>query len=1032
MKFVILHLSDLHLKVGDNLLEFKLTHLANAFQREEPDVKAAFVVVSGDIAYSGLREEYENANRVLGRVCAHLEQRYGSGNVLFIGVPGNHDCDFGRTDSVRELTLQSIRGGKRDQIDERMTLFCSCVQDNFFEFMARFPAAASTNQCGRIYWEHLHKFEDGTNVVFRCYNTAWMSERKEIQGSLYFPLALANPSPKNGDYTVAVFHHPYNWMPATSYREFRSHIEGASDLILTGHEHEPEDYLKFRATGESLHYLEGAVLQDSSNQNLSGFHCVFVDTTAQLERVVSFSWGGDLYIRGEPILDWRHFKRGRRSGGGFFQLSSTFLEWIENPGATFQHPVKGDLRLDDIYVPPNLKEFQISSNSEFIYGSVIESADVIAELTRRKHVLVFGRQQSGKSTLAKVLFAELFSKGVVPVLVSGSELDRSHLDDQRFNALVEEKFTRQFSDPLLPHFQQLEAGRSALIVDDFDEAKLNAKGRLKLLDALTKRYERIIIFGDDVLKLEEVATAKKGGTVFASFEQLEILQFGYLLRSKLIEKWYSIGSEYVADPYELQRREHQAEELITVLLGRNYLPAYPIYILSFLQAHDTAQAPKGSAGTYGALYEVLITQALAKKTGAASLNTKLTYLSELAFHLFTAKRKKITDAEWMAFHADYCVKYKFKPNRASLIDDFRAASVITLIDDRYAFQHPAVYYYFVARHVKDNIADQTVKELITSLLRHLNTEEHVSIWLFLTHLSKDPFIVEVVTTHAKQLFSSFSPARFEEDVTFLREFSSGADKIVLRDSDFAALKETRLRRLDAVPQVPEEIAEDAEYEKETNETLLLIGQLTEALRTLEVLGQLVKNFPGSLVGQDKHALIIECYRLGLRCIAMMFSLFHQNVDEFVDLVADRIISRTPDIKDRETFKAKLKRFMFWMVEATSFGMIKRISLAAGHPDLTETYSDVLKELGSNAAALVDISIKLDHVGFPEEELQKLSGRFENNVLCGRVLKQLVVEHFYLFPTKIGTKQKVCAALGIPIEDIRQIDLKAGDQRQIES
>ena len=69
-----------------------------------------------------------------------------------------------------------------------------------------------------------------------------------------------------------------------------------------------------------------------------------------------------------------------------------------------------------------------------------------------------------------------------------------------------------------------------------------------------------------------------------------------------------------------------------------------------------------------------------------------------------------------------------------------------------------------------------------------------SILLFLTHLSKDPFIVETILKHASAIFSSFPVATFQGDVEFLKDLAKDVDKIVLHDKDFSEIKEERLRR----------------------------------------------------------------------------------------------------------------------------------------------------------------------------------------------------------------------------------------------
>jgi hypothetical protein len=1029
VKLLIVHLSDIHLVEDENSVEAKFAPIARALQNEETDLSGVVIVVSGDIAFAGKKAEYEKATRALAGLANDLRERTKVDDVRFVFVPGNHDCDFDQADEIRDIVIRDIRTGKQDAVGDSLINCCTGVQQGFFDFRNRLPAPDLSVNSDQLYWEFAWE-KSGTTLVFRCYNTAWMSQKNEQQGTLQFPakyLQEENTSVPS-DYVMSVFHHPYNWMPSASYRQFRGHIEATSDLILTGHEHEPEHYQKYSFTGEVNEYLEGAVLQESGRADRSGFHAIYLDLVAQRQRTISFWWKDDLYVP-EPHSDaWVGYKRGSRGGKRDFDLSEDFDRWLNNPGAAFVHPAKPDLTLGDIFIPPNLKEFQVGGTSELVYGELVESSDVLQTLAAERRTLLFGRHQAGKTALAKMLFRRLYNSNLTPVLVSGNDITSAHLDVARFEDLVESQFQKQYRNPTLPKFQQLDRDKTIVLLDDFDHARLNAKGRLRLLTNIHERYERLIVFGDDILKLEEITSGKTGSKVLHDYEQFEIVQFGHLLRSKLIDRWYSIGIEYVSNPEELARQIHEAEQLITALLGKNYLPSYPVFVLTLIQAQNSATQPESTAGTYGSLYEVLITQALAVKSKVGNLDMRKTCLSELAFWMFSHNIKRITDDQWGDFHATYIAKYKIRPSRAELKREFEATGFIEYIDQRYGFAHSASYFYFVARYLRDNITKTEVRELIADLCSKLNKQEHASILLFLTHLSKDPFIVEIILKHARAIFLSFPAATFSGDVEFLKGLADDVDKIVLHDKDFAEVKEERLRRLDSAPTLADE---PSEGEEETNEALKMIADLNMALRTLEIVGQLVKNFPGSLVGEDKFALVKECYQLGLRTVSMLLGLFQENSEAFIDLVVDRVIERdNKSAENREQFKKKVRQLLFWMIERSRFGLIKRISLAVGHTQLGETYREVLNETPTNAVALLDISVKLDNLGFPENELQELSKRFTNNVLSDRLLRQLVVEHFYLFPTSEQTKQKVCSALKIKIHRLRQIDEQSKDEKKI--
>ena len=82
------------------------------------------------------------------------------------------------------------------------------------------------------------------------------------------------------------------------------------------------------------------------------------------------------------------------------------------------------------------------------------------------------------------------------------------------------------------------------------------------------------------------------------------------------------------------------ETTVDTLLGKNLLPSFPVIILAILQSYAANRAPNSSAGSYGQMYEALITAALASVSKkAVELGTKYTYISHMAHHLFVTASK---------------------------------------------------------------------------------------------------------------------------------------------------------------------------------------------------------------------------------------------------------------------------------------------------------------------------------------------------------------------------------------------------------
>jgi hypothetical protein len=828
------------------------------------------------------------------------------------------------------------------------------------------------------------------------------------------------------DYVVSVFHHPYNWLAADWARSFRDHIEKTSDLILTGHEHEANHYLKYTFKGEVTEYLEGAVFQEADRPDRSGFNAIWIDLETQKQKLQAFVWEEGLYTPSDLSGGWIPYRRGSRRAKQDFDLSPEIGIWLDDPGADFVHPAKPDLKLTDIFVFPNLREYKSRDKSDPVYDGILDGKDFLKVLGSKRRLLILARQQTGKTTLAKVIFRDAYNKGITPIYLRGDDLPSS-VDIEKFENAVRKAFQRQYLNPILPMFDQLDRDKTLIILDDFDHSRLNPRGRLKLLKNIHERFDRLCILGDEALRFEEVAYSDLSASILSEYGQYELLEFGYFLRSKLIEQWFDLGSEYTANPEELAKRTVYAENLITDLLGRSYLPSIPIFILSFLQALDSTSPVSTAAGTYGSLYEVLIIRALATKAKTFNIDLKTAYLSELAFWMFSTQKRQITEHEWDYFQERYCQKFKIQPAKADLQQDFHKSGLIDRLHDFYQFRHAYAYYYFVARYFRDNIQQPEVRTTIESLCSKLFREEHASIWLFLTHLSKDPFIVEVILRHSRSIFQDVKPIEFGGDVEFIQNLYDKIPTIVLRDGDFRELKEARLRRLDEETKSEDDIGEE---DAEKDEMLSVMARLSMALRTLEVLGQLVKNFPGSLIGTVKHDLVKECYSLGLRTTESVLGALRENSEGIVAALVELVREKYPKMEDSDRLTDKVRLILYWLVEGACFSMVKRTSHSVGHSSLGETYREVLQSMNSNAVKLIDLSVKLDALDFPLSRLKELKKDFKSNIFCDRLLKHLVVHYLYIFPTSDRLKQQICQEMDIPIKRLRGLDLATQQQKRL--
>lgn len=288
-------------------------------------------------------------------------------------------------------------------------------------------------------------------------------------------------------------------------------------------------------------------------------------------------------------------------------------------------------------------------------------------------------------------------------------------------------------------------------------------------------------------------------------------------------------------------------------------------------------------------------------------------------------------------------------------------------------------------------------------------------------------MLESILNHATNYFSSISSPRFEEDVQFLVKLYDKVPELVYVPKTTEELRQERRKLLD--DQSPN-ISDQSNENEETNEALHTITKLKAALRTLEVMGQIVKNYAGSMKNDPKYQLVKQCYELGLRVVGVIFDIWQKSGEGFVQEVLDTVLLKEDNIQTKGELEKLMKQFIFFFCETTSFSIIKRISHAVGTKDLNDVYDKLLTENPNNAFRLVDLSVKLDSVGVPTGEIYDLNDKFKNNVFCSRLLSRLVIHHFYLFNTNEQTKQKICSKLGIKMQMLRGIDATTSSQKQL--
>jgi predicted phosphodiesterase len=250
---LFLHLSDIHFRSK----EVKRDDDPNGALRDDiiDDVKkmrakigrpADAVLISGDIAFAGAKEEYQFATDWLQTLlCPAAGCRMDD---IFV-IPGNHDVDRSKTASLMHADARnSLRQLAGDKADDRLRAYLSEATSSqlIFAPLENYNTFASQFECAIGPYDEKHPelkpyvrrpwtLNDGSTLMFWGFSSVLVSDQFDSAGNMFVDPMGAQIGREDGVIHAVMCHHPYNWLRNGS--AFEGRLEKVTHLQLFGHEH---------------------------------------------------------------------------------------------------------------------------------------------------------------------------------------------------------------------------------------------------------------------------------------------------------------------------------------------------------------------------------------------------------------------------------------------------------------------------------------------------------------------------------------------------------------------------------------------------------------------------------------------------------------------------------------------------------------------------------------------------------------------------------------------------------------------------
>ena len=365
----------------------------------------------------------------------------------------------------------------------------------------------------------------------------------------------------------------------------------------------------------------------------------------------------------------------------------------------------------------------------------------------------------------------------------------------------------------------------------------------------------------------------------------------------------------------------------------------------------------------------------------------------------------------------------------AVMSALRKSRLLVEYGDEVEFKYEYCFYYFVASYLTKNLERGAIRRKIKALADNIYEEENANIFLFLAHLSEDSFILDEMLRCAQGMFDDLPMATLEEDVAYLGE--DAEDLLGPKFWDVGDIRGLRDRLMESRDERHAEGDAGSGLDRPDDyaATQEHIKKLGAAFKTLQILGQVLKNFPASIRAERKEQIAKAAYGVALRALADILGFLERNQSEIVLAFMQQHLEEGEVSGYVEAFE-RAKSSVAGLTRLAGFGAVIRIVTSLGgasEQSPSRSVRTVADGIGSSVARLTVFGMELDYSRkLPQQGIKKLHQLLKSHRVACSILQFLVVRHMHLFEVSYKEREQACAELGI---EYRRLKLRAADPRR---
>jgi hypothetical protein len=248
VQYRYVHISDIHFgqerygdkPIHDDVRVELLRDCANFRQSIGP---ANGILVTGDVAYSGKREQFQIAGAWLDQ----LADSVGCADTAVSVIPGNHDIDIANIGTTCKMVQNALRSIPLDQLDGMLQ---SIGKDDdignpllpklaaYREFSERYGCdfKPDQDQPKRVYpyWDKYLQLDDLNKLCFIGMTSVLVSDLGDAEGTMVLGNQQYIINREVCTEFIVMMHHPLPWF--RDHEKINNYLKRAR-VVLCGHEH---------------------------------------------------------------------------------------------------------------------------------------------------------------------------------------------------------------------------------------------------------------------------------------------------------------------------------------------------------------------------------------------------------------------------------------------------------------------------------------------------------------------------------------------------------------------------------------------------------------------------------------------------------------------------------------------------------------------------------------------------------------------------------------------------------------------------